>query len=411
MGSTLLSAELTLAAAARGRPLGAFGNYQIVRRSDGLVIGDAGFVGPPDETGAVTLGCAIIESERRQGYASEALRALLDWAATQTGLTCVLAEATRANPAAQRLLERIGMHPLGEDDQLLYYMSCASAPARAQTNAAASSRTGMATAPSRPARPASSRTAASISSGGAVNGSRRWCSNVPSTENDGPGATTIRSRAASAASCVATGALSRTQALMPPCGGWSVHAGAWAASAASSASRRSRRSAAARGEDLVPAGEQLDGDELLEHRAGEVEVGARGRELADEPRRGAHPADPQAAPGRLAHRPDREHRAAGVVRGERRRERRAVEPQLRGGLVGHEQRRRRARRQQGAPRAAPAVITRPVGFWKSGTVIASRGVPAEIAPSHASASQPSRRERDRHGRGRARRGSPTACAA
>lgn len=123
MGSTLLSAELTLAAAARGRPLGAFGNYQIVRRSDGLVIGDAGFVGPPDETGAVTLGCEIIEGERGQGYATEAMRALLDWAATQTGLTCVLAEATRANPAAQRLLERIGMHPVGQDDQLLYYMS------------------------------------------------------------------------------------------------------------------------------------------------------------------------------------------------------------------------------------------------------------------------------------------------
>ncbi len=123
MGSTLLSAELTLAAAARGRPLGAFGNYQIIRREDGLVIGDAGFVGPPDETGAVTLGCAIIESARRQGYATEAMSALLDWASTQTGLTCVLAEATRANPAAQRLLERIGMHPIGEDGQLLYFMS------------------------------------------------------------------------------------------------------------------------------------------------------------------------------------------------------------------------------------------------------------------------------------------------
>jgi RimJ/RimL family protein N-acetyltransferase len=122
MGSTLLSAELTLAAAAGGRPLGAFGSYQIIRREDGAVIGDAGFVGPPDETGAVTVGCAIIESARGQGYATEAMQALLDWAATQSGLTCVLAEATKANPAAQRLLEKVGMHPVGEDDQLLYYM-------------------------------------------------------------------------------------------------------------------------------------------------------------------------------------------------------------------------------------------------------------------------------------------------
>ena len=104
MGSTLLSAELTLAAAAGNHPLGAFGSYQVVRRADGAVIGDAGFVGPPEETGAVSVGCAIIESARGQGFATEALRALLDWAAMQGGLTCVLAEATKANPAAQRLL-------------------------------------------------------------------------------------------------------------------------------------------------------------------------------------------------------------------------------------------------------------------------------------------------------------------
>src|SRR5215218_159258 len=65
MGSTLLSAELTLAAAAGGSPLGAFGSYQIIRREDDAVIGDAGFVGPPDETGAITLGCAIIKTARR----------------------------------------------------------------------------------------------------------------------------------------------------------------------------------------------------------------------------------------------------------------------------------------------------------------------------------------------------------
>jgi RimJ/RimL family protein N-acetyltransferase len=122
MGSTLLSAELTVAAAAGRHALGAFGNYQLVRRDDGMVIGDAGFVGPPDETGAVTLGCAVIESARGQGFATEAMQALLDWAATQSGLTCVLAEATKANPAAQRLLEKVGMHSVGEDDQLLYYM-------------------------------------------------------------------------------------------------------------------------------------------------------------------------------------------------------------------------------------------------------------------------------------------------
>jgi RimJ/RimL family protein N-acetyltransferase len=122
LGSSLLRAELTLAAAALKRPLGRFGTYQVVRRADDLVIGDVGFMGPPDATGAVSVGCGITEDARGQGYATEALRALLEWAREQSGLTCVLADTTRSNLASQRLLERVGLRRVGEDGELLYYM-------------------------------------------------------------------------------------------------------------------------------------------------------------------------------------------------------------------------------------------------------------------------------------------------
>ena len=123
MASSLLRAELTAAADAHGRPLGPFGTYQVIRRLDGAVIGDAGFLGPPDATGAVHLGCGITESARRQGYATEALAVLLAWAREQSGLTCVLADTTRSNVGGQKLLERAGMHRVGEDGELLYYMT------------------------------------------------------------------------------------------------------------------------------------------------------------------------------------------------------------------------------------------------------------------------------------------------
>ena len=123
MGSTLLHAELTAAAAAHGRPLGTFGTYQVIRREDDTVIGDAGFMGPPDDTGAVHVGCGIAESAQQRGYATEALTALLAWAREQTGLTCVLADTTRSNVGGQRLLERVGMHRIGEDGELIYYMT------------------------------------------------------------------------------------------------------------------------------------------------------------------------------------------------------------------------------------------------------------------------------------------------
>lgn len=122
LGSTLLRAELTAAAAAQQRPLGPFGTYQLVRRADDRVIGDVGFMGPPDATGAVSVGCAITEDARGQGYGTEALSALLDWVRRQSGLTCVLADTTRSNLASQRLLERVGLRRIGEDGELLYYM-------------------------------------------------------------------------------------------------------------------------------------------------------------------------------------------------------------------------------------------------------------------------------------------------
>jgi RimJ/RimL family protein N-acetyltransferase len=122
LASTLLSAELTAAAAAQRRPLGAFGTYQVIRCADGHVIGDVGFVGPPDATGAVSVGCAITEDARGQGYGTEALSALLAWVREQPGLTCVLADTTRSNLASQRLLERVGLHRIGEDGELIYYM-------------------------------------------------------------------------------------------------------------------------------------------------------------------------------------------------------------------------------------------------------------------------------------------------
>ncbi len=122
LGSSLLRAEMTIAAAAQHNPLGAFGTYQVIRRADDQVIGDVGFMGPPDATGAVSVGCGITEDARGQGYATEALTAVLEWAREQSGLTCVLADTTRSNLASQRLLERVGLRRVGEDGELLYYM-------------------------------------------------------------------------------------------------------------------------------------------------------------------------------------------------------------------------------------------------------------------------------------------------
>jgi RimJ/RimL family protein N-acetyltransferase len=119
----LVAAGFVMTAAQHGRSLGPFGTYEIVRRSDGAVIGAAGFLGPPDDTGALRVGYGLAESARGHGYATEALKALLRWARGQDGITCVLADTTKANVPSQKVMERAGMERIGEDGELLYYMA------------------------------------------------------------------------------------------------------------------------------------------------------------------------------------------------------------------------------------------------------------------------------------------------
>ena len=97
-----------------------FGHYQLVRRADGLTIGGAGFHGPPGERCDVTIGYGVIPAARRSGYASEALRALLEFARVR-GVALVHGTADRANDASQRVMTAVGMVLVGEDHASRHY--------------------------------------------------------------------------------------------------------------------------------------------------------------------------------------------------------------------------------------------------------------------------------------------------
>ena len=118
----LMAAGFVMTAAPRPRPR-RYGTYRDHpprgRRGDRR----RRFRGRPDDTGAVRIGYGLAESARGHGYATEAVRALLAWARGQDGLTCVLADTTRSNVASQKVMERAGMHRIGEDGELLYYMA------------------------------------------------------------------------------------------------------------------------------------------------------------------------------------------------------------------------------------------------------------------------------------------------
>ena len=78
------------------------------------VIGTIGFHGPPDERGRLEIGYSVQSAHRRQGYAREAVRAMLDWAAREHGIHRFIASVSPTNVASLALVGSFGFVQTGE---------------------------------------------------------------------------------------------------------------------------------------------------------------------------------------------------------------------------------------------------------------------------------------------------------
>lgn len=85
-----------------------------VSEPDGIVVGDAGFHGPPDEAGMVEVGFTVVPGHRRQGYARAMLRALLVRAAAEPEVRTVRARVRADNSASLATVAAFGFTRVGE---------------------------------------------------------------------------------------------------------------------------------------------------------------------------------------------------------------------------------------------------------------------------------------------------------
>ena len=90
-----------------------FGIWVMIERGSESVVGDIGFRGPPGDDGSVELGYSVIAGRRGRGYATEAARSLVSWAASQNGVRCIVAGCEEGNVASIRTLERAGFQRTG----------------------------------------------------------------------------------------------------------------------------------------------------------------------------------------------------------------------------------------------------------------------------------------------------------
>jgi ribosomal-protein-alanine N-acetyltransferase len=77
------------------------------------VIGSVGFHGRPNEDGQVEIGYHVEPGFRRRGFATEAVRALLGWAAAEHGITRFRASVAPSNEPSLAVVMRLGFRQTG----------------------------------------------------------------------------------------------------------------------------------------------------------------------------------------------------------------------------------------------------------------------------------------------------------
>lgn len=90
--------------------------YGYFDRVTGELLGGGGFKGHPNEEGAVEAGYGLAPTARGQGYATEALQALVRFAFTQPQVRQVFAHTLPEQTPSTRVLRRTGFQFTGEVD-------------------------------------------------------------------------------------------------------------------------------------------------------------------------------------------------------------------------------------------------------------------------------------------------------
>lgn len=98
--------------------------FALVDRNRGLVVGNVAFVGPPNQSGEVEIAYGVTPGFEGRGYATQAAKAVTQFALADGRVKKVIAHTLPENNASTRILEKTGFTFGGEvqhpEDGLLW---------------------------------------------------------------------------------------------------------------------------------------------------------------------------------------------------------------------------------------------------------------------------------------------------
>ncbi|HFJ9465532.1 MULTISPECIES: GNAT family N-acetyltransferase [Bacillus] len=96
-----------------------WGAWYVLRKEDDSVLGDIGFKGKPNEDQTVEIGYGFIEKYWNQGYATEAVKELIDWAFKTGEVETIIAETLIDNYSSMRVLEKLHMKRVNATETMI----------------------------------------------------------------------------------------------------------------------------------------------------------------------------------------------------------------------------------------------------------------------------------------------------
>lgn len=98
-----------------------FESWMIIKGDTKEIIGDAGFKGLNLTNNSVDIGYGIIERERKNGYAEEASKALIEWAFSTGIVKEITAKCAMDNLGSIHLLKKLGFSQVNTHDKMIYW--------------------------------------------------------------------------------------------------------------------------------------------------------------------------------------------------------------------------------------------------------------------------------------------------
>ena len=88
--------------------------FAVIHKMDNVLIGICGFPGPPDRHGVAEIAYGIAPAYQSRGYATEAAKALIDFATSDNRVVTIRAHTLAERNASTRVLEKCGFKKIGD---------------------------------------------------------------------------------------------------------------------------------------------------------------------------------------------------------------------------------------------------------------------------------------------------------